>query len=251
MIVGYRGPDDPGELMKSSDGERLVPRRDFINPRIQKEILAEEDSYMVPFDTTSQTSFRDRQSRISAARENDEGVSPEIQENARRFQEYRDTPRTGDDRERELEFQILRRRSNLRTSDQVIDAYNDGIITEAEGWNRITQFENEGRISVEEVLNDANRFRAAIERMQGISEGQVGSYNADGSINVRLPDGTMTTTRIDPTDLGTLLNRVGDGVVSKEEALAIIDALEVSIIYPEEADEFRNMLDMLPVNLAD
>ena len=69
----------------------------------------------------------------------DREVSPEIQENARRFQEYRDTPRT---------------------------------------------------------------------------EVQVGSYNDDSSVNVRLPDGTMTTTRMGPNDLGNLLNQVEDGTIS-------------------------------------
>ena len=253
MIVGYRGPDDPGELMKSSDGERLVPRRDFINPRIQKEILEEEDSYMVPFDTTSQTSFRDRQSRISGAREDDRGVSPEIQDNARRFQEYRDIPRTRDDRERELEFQILRRRSNLRTSDQVIDAYNDGIITEAEGWNRITEFTNSGRISPEEALEDSVRFREAIGGGDGrLEEGSIGTYNDDGSINVELPDGTMTSTRIGPDDLGTLLSRVEDGYVSQGEARSIIEALETAmVINTDQVNEFERMLDMLPTNLVD
>ena len=225
MIVGSRGPDDPGELMKTAEGERLVPRRDFINPSIQKERVREvaDPELMVPPDRE---------------------VSPEIQENARRFEEYRDTPRTGDDRG---VSPALREDLNAY---QILDAHREGIINETEAWDRLNGLIRSGRISAEEGLNDANRLRGIIAT-QNRQDGQVGFYNEDGSINIQLPDGTMTTTRANPNELGNLLNQVEDGIVSKEEALAIVDAFEVNLIYPEEADEFRNMLDMLPTNLVD
>ena len=174
----------------------------------------------------------------------DREVSPEIQENARRFEEYRDTPRTGDDRG---VSPALREDLNAY---QILDAHREGIINETEAWDRLNGLIRSGRISAEEGLNDANRLRGIIAT-QNRQDGQVGFYNEDGSVNVRLPDGTMTTTRANPNELGNLLNQVEDGIVSKEEALAIVDAFEVNLIYPEEADEFRNMLDMLPTNLVD
>ena len=171
-----KGKDDiidsrTGEMLITAEGEKVLPTRRILNPRMRKEA--------VPVRRMDDDSLVDSPEPPSSRPE----VSPEIQENARRFQEYRDTPRT---QER--------------------------------------------------------------ERMQGISEGRVGYYNDDGSINVQLPDGTMATTRADPNELGNLLNQVEDGIISPEEALSIVDAFEINLIYPEEADEFRSMLDMLPVN---
>ena len=199
MIVGSRGPDDPGEVMKTAEGQRLVPRRDFINPRIQKErvVRGEIDPELIE-------SWGEAHLRRNLGPENDREVSPEIRENARRFQEYRDTPRT---RERE------RSARNVEEPQGMME--------------RIRERQRSDRL----------------ERQRGTR--QVGNYNDDGSVNVRLPDGTMTTTRIGPNDLGTLLNRVEDGIISPEESLAIVDALEGNVISPAEADEFRNMLDVL------
>jgi hypothetical protein len=210
MIVGSRSPDDPGEVMKSAEGERLVPRRDFINPRIQKERVGEvtDPELMVPPDTTSQTS-----------------VVP-------------------DSFFREMSERRQQVESDLTTSDQILDAHREGIINETEAWDRLNGLIDSGRISEEEGFNDANRLRGVIAS-HNRQDGQVGHYNEDGSINVQLPDGTMATTRADPNDLGNLLNQVEDGFISPEEALAIVDAFEVNIIYPEEADQFRSMLDTL------
>ena len=250
MIVGSRGPDDPGEVMKTAEGERLVPRRDFINPRIQKERVGEVTD---PELAGTYESYLTRTSR-----ENDREVSPEIQENARRFQEYREpqemVERFRRERSGDADGITAADQYGMYSADDVLEAAYEGQITEREGQIILADLANTGRISIEDSMIDARRLRGAFttptratsnvpERQRRTR--QVGDYNDDGSVNVRLPDGTMTTTRIGPNDLGTLLNRVEDGIISPEESLAIVDALEGNVISPAEADEFRNMLDVL------
>ena len=41
MIVGSRSPDDPGELMITAEGERLVPRKQLFDPRVRKERVSD------------------------------------------------------------------------------------------------------------------------------------------------------------------------------------------------------------------
>ena len=45
MIVGSRSSTEEPQVMMTAEGERLVPRKDFINPRIQKERISEAPSY--------------------------------------------------------------------------------------------------------------------------------------------------------------------------------------------------------------
>jgi hypothetical protein len=45
MIVGSRSSTEEPQVMMTAEGERLVPRKDFINPRIQKERIPEAPSY--------------------------------------------------------------------------------------------------------------------------------------------------------------------------------------------------------------
>ena len=244
MIVGSRSPDDPGELMITAEGERLVPRKQLFDPRVRKERVSDTPLGDIP---------------DSSARRN---ITPETRENARRFEEYRDTrgrvlddDSLGDNPEppSNIGGSSSAVRSNLTNTDQIIDAYNEGIITEGEGWSRLTELINSGRISTEEGLDNATRFRQALGRGDGrLEEGSLGTYNDDGSINVELPDGTMTSTRIGPDDLGTLLSRVEDGYVSQGEARSIIEALETAmVINTDQVNEFERMLDMLPTNLVD
>ena len=236
MIVGSRSPDDPGELMITAEGERLVPRKQLFDPRVRKERVSDTPLGDIP---------------DSSARRN---ITPETRENARRFQEYRDTrgrvlddDSLGDNPEppSNIGGSSSAVRSNLTNTDQIIDAYNEGIITEGEGWSRLTELINSGRISTEEGLDDATRFRQALGRGDGrLEEGSLGTYNDDGSINVELPDGTRTTTRLGRDDLGRLLDQVEDGIVNEEEAMSIIEALETAmVINLEQATEFERMLD--------
>ena len=223
MIVGSRSPDDPGELMITAEGERLVPRKQLFDPRVRKERVSDTPLGDIP---------------DSSARRN---ITPETRENARRFQEYRDTrgrvlddDSLGDNPEppSNIGGSSSAVRSNLTNTDQIIDAYNEGIITEGEGWSRLTELINSGRISTEEGLDNATRFRQALGRGDGrLEEGSLGTYNDDGSINVELPDGTMTRTQLSsPDDLGPLLDQVMDGIVSEEEAMSIIEALETAMV---------------------
>ena len=236
MIVGSRSPDDPGELMITAEGERLVPRKQLFDPRVRKERVSDTPLGDIP---------------DSSARRN---ITPETRENARRFQEYRDTrgrvlddDSLGDNPEppSNIGGSSSAVRSNLTNTDQIIDAYNEGIITEGEGWSRLTELINSGRISTEEGLDNATRFRQALGRGDGrLEEGSLGTYNDDGSINVELPDGTRTTTRLGRDDLGRLLDQVEDGIVNEEEAMSIIEALETAmVINLEQATEFERMLD--------
>jgi|TARA_R110000851_G_scaffold105132_1_gene223203 hypothetical protein len=239
MIVGSRSPDDPGELMITAEGERLVPRKQLFDPRVRKERVSDTPLGDIP---------------DSSARRN---ITPETRENARRFQEYRDTrgrvlddDSLGDNPEppSNIGGSSSAVRSNLTNTDQIIDAYNEGIITEGEGWSRLTELINSGRISTEEGLDNATRFRQALGRGDGrLEEGSLGTYNDDGSINVELPDGTMTRTQLSsPDDLGPLLDQVMDGIVSEEEAMSIIEALETAmVINTEDAIRFQNHLDQL------
>lgn len=239
MIVGSRSPDDPGELMITAEGERLVPRKQLFDPRVRKERVSDTPLGDIP---------------DSSARRN---ITPETRENARRFQEYRDTrgrvlddDSLGDNPEppSNIGGSSSAVRSNLTNTDQIIDAYNEGIITEGEGWSRLTELINSGRISTEEGLDNATRFRQALGRGDGrLEEGSLGTYNDDGSINVKLPDGTMTRTQLSsPDDLGPLLDQVMDGIVSEEEAMSIIEALETAmVINTEDAIRFQNHLDQL------
>ena len=238
MIVGSRSPDDPGELMITAEGERLVPRKQLFDPRVRKERVSDTPLGDIP---------------DSSARRN---ITPETRENARRFQEYRDTrgrvlddDSLGDNPEppSNIGGSSSAVRSNLTNTDQIIDAYNEGIITEGEGWSRLTELINSGRISTEEGLDNATRFRQALGRGDGrLEEGSLGTYNDDGSINVELPDGTRTTTRLGRDDLGRLLDQVEDGIVNEEEAMSIIEALETAmVINTEDAIRFQNHLDQL------
>tara|TARA_R110001599_G_scaffold98987_1_gene254050 strand:+ start:112 stop:2043 length:1932 start_codon:yes stop_codon:yes gene_type:complete len=239
MIVGSRSPDDPGELMITAEGERLVPRKQLFDPRVRKERVSDTPLGDIP---------------DSSARRN---ITPETRENARRFQEYRDTrgrvlddDSLGDNPEppSNIGGSSSAVRPNLTNTDQIIDAYNEGIITEGEGWSRLTELINSGRISTEEGLDNATRFRQALGRGDGrLEEGSLGTYNDDGSINVELPDGTMTRTQLSsPDDLGPLLDQVMDGIVSEEEAMSIIEALETAmVINTEDAIRFQNHLDQL------
>ena len=239
MIVGSRSPDDPGELMITAEGERLVPRKQLFDPRVRKERVSDTPLGDIP---------------DSSARRN---ITPETRENARRFEEYRDTrgrvlddDSLGDNPEppSNIGGSSSAVRSNLTNTDQIIDAYNEGIITEGEGWSRLTELINSGRISTEEGLDNATRFRQALGRGDGrLEEGSLGTYNDDGSINVELPDGTMTRTQLSsPDDLGPLLDQVMDGIVSEEEAMSIIEALETAmVINTEDAIRFQNHLDQL------
>ena len=45
IIVGSRSSTEEPQVMMTAEGERLVPRKDFINPRIQKERISEAPSY--------------------------------------------------------------------------------------------------------------------------------------------------------------------------------------------------------------
>ena len=45
MIVGSRSSTEEPQVMITAEGERLVPRKDFINPRIQKERISAPPSY--------------------------------------------------------------------------------------------------------------------------------------------------------------------------------------------------------------
>ena len=238
MIVGSRSPDDPGELMITAEGERLVPRKQLFDPRVRKERVSDTPLGDIP---------------DSSARRN---ITPETRENARRFQEYRDTrgrvlddDSLGDNPEppSNIGGSSSAVRSNLTNTDQIIDAYNDGIITEGEGWSRLTELINSGRISTEEGLDNATRFRQALGRGDGrLEEGSLGTYNDDGSINVELPDGTRTTTRLGRDDLGRLLDQVEDGIVNEEEAMSIIEALETAmVINLEDSITFQNHLDQI------
>tara|TARA_R110001606_G_scaffold117044_1_gene246329 strand:+ start:112 stop:2043 length:1932 start_codon:yes stop_codon:yes gene_type:complete len=239
MIVGSRSPDDPGELMITAEGERLVPRKQLFDPRVRKERVSDTPLGDIP---------------DSSARRN---ITPETRENARRFEEYRDTrgrvlddDSLGDNPEppSNIGGSSSAVRPNLTNTDQIIDAYNEGIITEGEGWSRLTELINSGRISTEEGLDNATRFRQALGRGDGrLEEGSLGTYNDDGSINVELPDGTMTRTQLSsPDDLGPLLDQVMDGIVSEEEAMSIIEALETAmVINTEDAIRFQNHLDQL------
>ena len=238
MIVGSRSPDDPGELMITAEGERLVPRKQLFDPRVRKERVSDTPLGDIP---------------DSSARRN---ITPETRENARRFQEYRDTrgrvlddDSLGDNPEppSNIGGSSSAVRSNLTNTDQIIDAYNEGIITEGEGWSRLTELINSGRISTEEGLDNATRFRQALGRGDGrLEEGSLGTYNDDGSINVELPDGTRTTTRLGRDDLGRLLDQVEDGIVNEEEAMSIIEALETAmVINLEDSITFQNHLDQL------
>ena len=239
MIVGSRSPDDPGELMITAEGERLVPRKQLFDPRVRKERVSDTPLGDIP---------------DSSARRN---ITPETRENARRFQEYRDTrgrvlddDSLGDNPEppSNIGGSSSAVRSNLTNTDQIIDAYNEGIITEGEGWSRLTELINSGRISTEEGLDNATRFRQALGRGDGrLEEGSLGTYNDDGSINVELPDGTMTRTQLSsPDDLGPLLDQVMDGIVSEEEAMSIIEALETAmVINLEDSITFQNHLDQI------
>ena len=238
MIVGSRSPDDPGELMITAEGERLVPRKQLFDPRVRKERVSDTPLGDIP---------------DSSARRN---ITPETRENARRFQEYRDTrgrvlddDSLGDNPEppSNIGGSSSAVRSNLTNTDQIIDAYNEGIITEGEGWSRLTELINSGRISTEEGLDNATRFRQALGRGDGrLEEGSLGTYNDDGSINVELPDGTRTTTRLGRDDLGRLLDQVEDGIVNEEEAMSIIEALETAmVINTEDSITFQNHLDQI------
>ena len=238
MIVGSRSPDDPGELMITAEGERLVPRKQLFDPRVRKERVSDTPLGDIP---------------DSSARRN---ITPETRENARRFQEYRDTrgrvlddDSLGDNPEppSNIGGSSSAVRSNLTNTDQIIDAYNEGIITEGEGWSRLTELINSGRISTEEGLDNATRFRQALGRGDGrLEEGSLGTYNDDGSINVELPDGTRTTTRLGRDDLGRLLDQVEDGIVNEEEAMSIIEALETAmVINLEDSITFQNHLDQI------
>ena len=225
--------------MITAEGERLVPRKQLFDPRVRKERVSDTPLGDIP---------------DSSARRN---ITPETRENARRFQEYRDTrgrvlddDSLGDNPEppSNIGGSSSAVRSNLTNTDQIIDAYNEGIITEGEGWSRLTELINSGRISTEEGLDNATRFRQALGRGDGrLEEGSLGTYNDDGSINVELPDGTMTRTQLSsPDDLGPLLDQVMDGIVSEEEAMSIIEALETAmVINTEDAIRFQNHLDQL------
>ena len=251
IIVGSRSPTDEGQVMITAEGERLVPRKQLFDPRVRKERVSDtplgegrildDGSYENPL--TGEITRRN--------------ITPETQENARRFEEYRDTrgrvlddDSLGDNPEppSNIGGSSSAVRSNLTNTDQIIDAYNEGIITEGEGWNRLTELINSGRISTEEGLDNATRFRQALGRGDGrLEEGSFGTYNDDGSINVELPDGTMTSTQLSsPDDLGRLLNQVEDGLVSEEEAMSIIEALETAmVINTEDAIRFQSHLDQL------
>ena len=238
IIVGSRSPTDEGQVMITAEGERLVPRKQLFDPRVRKERVSDTPLGDIP---------------DSSARRN---ITPETRENARRFEEYRDTrgrvlddDSLGDNPEppSNIGGSSSAVRSNLTNTDQIIDAYNEGIITEGEGWNRLTELINSGRISTEEGLDNATRFRQALGRGDGrLEEGSIGTYNDDGSINVELPDGTRTTTRLGRDDLGRLLNQVEDGIVNEEEAMSIIEALETAmVINTEDAIRFQSHLDQI------
>ena len=251
IIVGSRSPTDEGQVMITAEGERLVPRKQLFDPRVRKERVS--DTPLGEGRILDDGSYEDPLTGAITRR----NITPETRENARRFEEYRDTrgrvlddDSLGDNPEppSNIGGSSSAVRSNLTNTDQIIDAYNEGIITEGEGWNRLTELINSGRISTEEGLDNATRFRQALGRGDGrLEEGSVGTYNDDGSINVELPDGTRTSTQLSsPDDLGRLLNQVEDGIVSEEEAMSIIEALETAmVINTEDAIRFQSHLDQL------
>jgi len=203
MIVGSRSPTDEAQVMITAEGERLVPRKQLFDPRVRKERVRdvplgdipdsvaqrradrfeeqpespmryedEEEIDVIREHISNQRDTRRREDPLTGAiarTDTSRNITPETQENARRFQEYRDR-RGGDPDAPHSNRQVWITqqdgsyvRSRLTNMDQVVDAYHEGMIPESEVWEHIRAFSQADTISADEALNESRLFREFLD----------------------------------------------------------------------------------------
>tara|TARA_R110002073_G_scaffold334809_1_gene525146 strand:- start:67 stop:2454 length:2388 start_codon:yes stop_codon:yes gene_type:complete len=203
MIVGSRSPTDEAQVMITAEGERLVPRKQLFDPRVRKERVRdvplgdipdsvaqrradrfeeqpespqwyedEEEIDVIREHISNQRDTRRREDPLTGAisrMDTSRNITPETQENARRFQEYRD--RRGGDPDapsNTRQVWITQQdgnyvRSRLTNMDQVVDAYHEGMLPESEVWEHIRAFSQADIISADEASNESRLFREFLD----------------------------------------------------------------------------------------
>lgn len=224
MIVGSRSSTEEPQVMMTAEGERLVPRKDFINPRIQKERISEAPSYEEMIQRGMGQSVTDVLADI------DTGVLGE-----------------GDGMVR---LRRLFDNGNIQSERDVSDAmiYVNRIVRETNATNPDSILAQSARMLQRDLREEDDLVSRAI-RGNALDDDSLGD-------NPEPPEILYEMIRVEQdlpgngfNDLQELEQAFSQGDMSVDVFLREIDAFEESGLVPE--DEIREYSNMLSQMLAD
>jgi len=224
MIVGSRSSTEEPQVMMTAEGERLVPRKDFINPRIQKERIPEAPSYEEMIERGMGQSVTDVLADI------DTGVLGE-----------------GDGMVR---LRRLFDNGNIQSERDVSDAmiYVNRIVRETNATNPDSILAQSARMLQRDLREEDDLVSRAI-RGNALDDGSLGDNPEPPEILYEMIRSEQDLPGNGFEDLQELEQAFSQGDMSVDVFLREIDAFEESGLVPE--DEIREYNNMLSQMLAD